>query len=711
MPNSPNRKEIIDIRILRLIGIEDVFDLDYETYLTLLKEAMVKGRMSKTSIPTEEVMLLTEEYRRVKGKKGNGRFKVQPKKLTSSLGGSIKSVVSKIQKTNIKTFLPGSRVDLKQTSGGIEDTLSSIQQTLDSIYNLLLTQQKNLKDAAEKQRRKDETERRKATETRLEKGFKAVAKVASKVIAPVKSILSRIIDFFIAIFIGRTVVKLLEWFADPKNKRKVDAIFRFLGDHWPKLLGMYILFGTKFGKFVRGISKFLIRGIVAFAAKNPKVAAVVGVTAASAAVIAQLTKNLQGKNKGSQKEEQSPTILGFYGGGLAPSLNLFNFFGGSSGLVTGQKGIDKIPAMLTEGEFVMSRGAVQKYGLDTLMSMNAAGGGTNTPRMIGGIPHAAGGGFFGRTPPANNIVSTGTFKPSAGMVDPITGMTPTDFAENAIRNPYRPPIPAPQQNPLSSLFGRRGLSTRGVQAGFTGMGREGFEAIMRGDKFRLGRWKPQILGRGAYSSPTFRGAQRYAGATGSLGGRQLPGGVIKTIVPGGARRINFLEPQSVVKPSTFDKGKLLADKLMRGRYANSPLANRLRSQLISGAAQDIGLGLGRTLGKGMQILNAPVIGDMILPEGTSAYDQLTGPNAYYNAPGYRGPKPMRFAGGPAPNTSRKSYSIAPPTPKTSRVMYVNTPSGGKSGGNSAPAGQKIPSFSAVTPDPRRYAKAAQLGIG
>ena len=39
MPNS-NQKEVIDTRILRLIGLEDVFDLDYETYLTLLKEAI-----------------------------------------------------------------------------------------------------------------------------------------------------------------------------------------------------------------------------------------------------------------------------------------------------------------------------------------------------------------------------------------------------------------------------------------------------------------------------------------------------------------------------------------------------------------------------------------------------------------------------------------------------------------------------------------------
>lgn len=194
---------------------------------------------------------------------------------------------------------------------------------------------------------------------------------------------------------------------------------------------------------------------------------------------------------------------------------------------------------------------------------------------------------------------------------------------------------------ISNLLKPKGLSIKGVQAGFTGMAKEGFDAIMGGDKFRLGKFKPQILGRGAYSAPTLKGAQRYAGATGSLGGSQTPGGVVKTIVPGNARKINLIEPQSAVKPATFDKGKVLADKLLRGDYANSPLANKLRSQLMSGAAQNIGMGLGRTFGKMTQILNAPVIGDMLFPEGTSTYDQLTGPNAYYNAPGYKGPKPSQ----------------------------------------------------------------------
>ena len=51
--------------------------------------------------------------------------------------------------------------------------------------------------------------------------------------------------------------------------------------------------------------------------------------------------------------------------------------------------------MLTNGEFVMSTGAVQKYGLDTMMTMNAAGGGTNKPKIMQGTMYAQGGGAVG----------------------------------------------------------------------------------------------------------------------------------------------------------------------------------------------------------------------------------------------------------------------------------------------------------------------------
>ena len=55
------------------------------------------------------------------------------------------------------------------------------------------------------------------------------------------------------------------------------------------------------------------------------------------------------------------------------------------------EGTDTVPAMLTPGEFVMSRGAVNKWGVNTLESMNAAGGGTNQPKITQKV-YARGGG-------------------------------------------------------------------------------------------------------------------------------------------------------------------------------------------------------------------------------------------------------------------------------------------------------------------------------
>ena len=99
---------------------------------------------------------------------------------------------------------------------------------------------------------------------------------------------------------------------------------------------------------------------------------------------------------------QVPTVPGFAGGGLIPNLEIPRFEKGGlvlpliqprgyagggevKGKVKGPGGVDKVPAQLTAGEFVMSKGAVEKYGVDTLEGMNAAAGGTNIPTPMGGF--------------------------------------------------------------------------------------------------------------------------------------------------------------------------------------------------------------------------------------------------------------------------------------------------------------------------------------
>ena len=113
--------------------------------------------------------------------------------------------------------------------------------------------------------------------------------------------------------------------------------------------------------------------------------------------------------KGS--DEPEPAVQKYSGGGFVipkfpafkgGGFNFKGMLGGMGdtfgGFVSGEKGVDKIPAMLSDGEFVMSAGAVQKYGVDTLEGMNAAGGGTNKPKMMGGTTYAAGGGMIGKSP-------------------------------------------------------------------------------------------------------------------------------------------------------------------------------------------------------------------------------------------------------------------------------------------------------------------------
>jgi hypothetical protein len=324
------------------------------------------------------------------------------RKITS-LKNISKTQSTRISGENIGAKLPGS------SASNVEDSITKIAASVDSIAGILAGRKKALDDTAAFDRRKAEQEKRGLAEANLEKRFDGLKSAAEQVIAPVKSILDRIIDFFVTVFLGRVVYKLLEWFGDKKNADKVRAIGRFLGDHWPKLLSLYLLFGTSLGRFALSLTKIVAKGAVGLLAKILLLSKaqklrgigkflggpgklIAGAVATTAVVGGGLA--LSEKLKGSDE----PETQGYSGGGFVfpkfsgGGFNFKNMFGG---FVSGEKGVDKIPAMLSDGEFVMSAGAVQKYGVDTLETMNAAGGGTNKPKMMGGTTYAAGGGAIG----------------------------------------------------------------------------------------------------------------------------------------------------------------------------------------------------------------------------------------------------------------------------------------------------------------------------
>jgi hypothetical protein len=443
--DTSNVKESIDEKILRLLGLEDVFDLDYDTYLTLLKEAMVKGRMSKTTIPTEEIEALTNEYKRVKGKKNEGRFQIKKGKKINSSSFNIGKTKGLITASKSLKALPAA-IGTSPVSKSLDDNISAITAAVVSIHETIKQQQNLLSGSLETDRRRREKEKGDAAENKLEKRFEGLKKIAEKVIAPVKSILDKIINFLVNVLLGRVVIKLLDWLADPKNASKVKSIIRFIGDWWPALLGAYVLFGTTFGKFVRGtvgmLGRFIFQiGKVAIPQllrliKSP-LGAGVALFTAGATIPAMFpgtvneqerkTSKAPGstKDKIQQLQTQKANLNVFEklqgkGSEIDEQISLlqtgktkgYGFSGGGfNGFVSGEKGVDKVPAMLSDGEFVMSRGAVAKYGVDTLEGMNAAGGGTNKPKLISGVPHAAGGGLIGDAYEGVDRASGGNLKP------------------------------------------------------------------------------------------------------------------------------------------------------------------------------------------------------------------------------------------------------------------------------------------------------------
>ena len=352
-----------------------------------------------------------------------------------------------------KTAQSASVQPQKQLIAAPADTaaLQDISKSLSNILKLLTTQNSQVTAEANQDRKNLENARRKKVELGLENSFSVVKNVAQSVVAPVKGILDQIIQFFVTVFLGKAILSLIDWFSNKENQSKVRSIARFLKDWWPSLVAGYILFGTGFGRVVRNLAGIGIRVIGALGGIALKLGAAIasavgfkkagaamsalgsgggwkgaltrmGVGALAAGGTALVANKMMGGGDAPQVSVPEPatlptaeafggglidfkTMLAASGGQVDSKLGIFAQLFGSGGfagllnsvpgVVSGPKGIDKVPAMLTDGEFVMSRGAVQKFGVSNLEAMNASGGGTNKPKIVQKRIYAEGGGLIG----------------------------------------------------------------------------------------------------------------------------------------------------------------------------------------------------------------------------------------------------------------------------------------------------------------------------
>jgi hypothetical protein len=133
----------------------------------------------------------------------------------------------------------------------ITKILSKIQESVDKILVSLSKQQTITTKTIRTQKITEEQKKRQEAEKLLESSAKKTYAAFENVISPVKGILDRIFDFLFYTLLGKAFTELVKWISDPKNKEKIESLKRFFKDWWPAILGTFILFGTRFGKFIR----------------------------------------------------------------------------------------------------------------------------------------------------------------------------------------------------------------------------------------------------------------------------------------------------------------------------------------------------------------------------------------------------------------------------------------------------------------------------
>jgi len=374
------------VKILLDLGI----DLDNlsseENYLSALMEGAAAIESATKGKGDGRSAILREEVVRVR----KGRKAADPN--FKQRGESFK--ITKKTISAQKLLNPSKLSPVKGGEGGgdllvIKEKVIAIESLLGEQFKL---QEENAKDAKQEAEKK----RRSLKERLLEgsgKVFDGVKKATNKVLKPFQSVWENIIGFIKKIILGRVLFKILEWTSNPENQGKIDSIFKFLKDWWPVLLTAYLAFGNGLSRFVLGLTgklvmwgAALLKTVIpalfkAIAAMGPWGWAALGT---AAVVGGGIMLNNRNKNKEGEGDDTNVEAIGddmnveATGDQEVQKLN-------KGGQVRGSGNTDTVPAMLTPGEFVMSKGAVQKYGANTLAGMNAAAGGTNIPTPMGGF--------------------------------------------------------------------------------------------------------------------------------------------------------------------------------------------------------------------------------------------------------------------------------------------------------------------------------------
>ena len=390
-------KTISGLEILYGLGYDPV-DIESDAdYIRALKESFNRLQIQNPRDPRLEPLAdAVKGYREAKSKKEAAKSGGKSRAAKRRKGESYDDVKAKIDaKERAKSFITGSKPQALPPAGdsgggNMSGALSKISNDVNIIKGIVEAQKKISEDEADDTREAREKKKRGMAENLLEgskKAFGKVKDVAAKMIKPLEGIFSRIFKFLTLFILGSGLMKLLDWMGNAENASKIQSIFRFLADWWPAIVGALMAFIPGFP---------IITGVIALAIGYlPKLIDTVkmlfGFGKQVDKEIAKNEKDLEktdtdvklddnlGEDPPKQGDDSNAVVDIPKGAGEKPKVTEPPMYANKGGEVPGQGNKDTVPAMLTPGEFVLTKEAVNQVGADTLYGMNAAAGGAGKP--------------------------------------------------------------------------------------------------------------------------------------------------------------------------------------------------------------------------------------------------------------------------------------------------------------------------------------------
>jgi hypothetical protein len=258
---TKNQIEEVDPEVAEILGLEDNFDLEYDEYMTLLKERIAKGAFDgKEKLSEEDLAKLANERKRIRDLK-ESKF-TAPKKTvnTDSFFGRKKEEKEQKPITDTAKLLPGSGGAIQKykppeeepqeekkddTSDKLKDIESFLSGTLlgivkeirgltDDILSLLQKQAAADKKGSELARKESEKGGKRDKEKGLEnkKDEKKASGLMQAIAKPFTSIFDTIKNFILMVLLGSAVNFLWSVFKNPMMLLKpiqglIDGIVGF----------------------------------------------------------------------------------------------------------------------------------------------------------------------------------------------------------------------------------------------------------------------------------------------------------------------------------------------------------------------------------------------------------------------------------------------------------------------------------------------------